>query len=204
MANKTKLTGDSCSALFSLFARIVECSRGGDPDIIRALGLPFDFVQRLENLGPDQMLSVASRYFLDKDPLSIFNIDMSSLERLVSDEIARSGYRDRRSDEYIRLQASKAMMGKFFGMRGGDISTRKAVLNVDRPEVRTKACTLEESNQIFDAWQATKRMPDIVDRYLFTARISGCPLYKVEAFVQSMESVEASLKSAARKKKQSI
>tara|TARA_R110001592_G_scaffold316364_1_gene592788 strand:+ start:27678 stop:28301 length:624 start_codon:yes stop_codon:yes gene_type:complete len=193
MASKTKLTGDSSNALFALIARIIECSQQGEPDLINALGLPYDLVHRLENLGPSQILSVTSRYFRDRDPLSIYNIDLEYLQVLTKDEVERGGSRDYRIDEFISLRASKRMLEKFFGMRGSNISTRKTIMEIPALESKSRACTSDETRRIFDSWMATKHLSDIIDRYLLTAKLSQCPLFKVEAFVKTLGNPEDTL-----------
>jgi hypothetical protein len=191
MASKSKMRGDSSNAMFTLLARVVECSKEGEPELMNSLGLSCELVHELEKLGPDQLLTITARYFRDKDPLSIYNIDMGFLCLLTTDELKRGGHRDRRMDEYISHHASKQMLERFFGTRGTNISTRKSVLKTPKLPNRSKACTQEESRKIFDSWQATRFCDDIIDRYLLTAKLCQLPLFKIEAFVQTIEKVES-------------
>lgn len=191
MAVESKLKCDSSTTLFTLLARVLEGAREGEPEIMKELGIPLELVGMLEQLSPNQIMSLTNRYFRERSPLSIFNIDKDCLESLVTDEISRRGVRDRRVDEFIAHGATKTMLENFFGMRGTNISTRKAVLQIRRPETRSKKCTMAEKKLIFDIWQLTRGCTDEIDRYLMTAKITKIPLFKIEHHVAESLRIEA-------------
>ncbi|EIF42844.1 hypothetical protein DOK_11706 [gamma proteobacterium BDW918] len=194
MAGESKLKTESSTVLFTLLARLLESARDGEPDMMSELGIPPELVGMLEELSPGQIINLTNRYFRGRSPLSIFKICPKSLQSLVHDELDRCSIRDRRVDEFIQLGASKNMLEKFFGLRGTNISTRKAVLQISRPETRSKKCSMEEKKAIFDAWQLTRSCGDEIDRYLLTAKITGQPIFKIEHHVAETLRIEATLR----------